>query len=806
MKARKSAHLKMMGTPIQIAVCTLLAGAQMAHAQVQKEADNALPEVTVTATKRATSLQKTPVAITVIGSSALDDAHVQTIQDAVSLVPSFSGTTQGDHGIISLTMRGVGNDSAKTEYADPEVAMFVDGVYAARPEGATALLFDMDSIEVLRGPQGTLWGRNATVGTVNIKTSKPILNDNSGSVEGGVGSFNRFGTRGAFNVSVSDTMALRFAYVHEEHDGYVSFQTPVQASLASQQSAYADSNGGSLTGFQPINYNLFVQGGPKYSAQNQSAARASLLWKLTPDMKLDLSYEKFMDRGTPQMSLMQTPRAGADFWSALIDTAPYMSRDTDTVRSRLEYQINRDMSLTYVGGYSHATGSATFDQDQGVRAPTSFTTGANFQEDRTNWLKYTSYSHELNLQSTGKKDVDWILGLYYGAEDNGIRFDIPIMNGTSQGTVSWQGSFIQPKETVQTSAIFGQATFNMGTDLHLTLGARYTADERENIGGRGHGWAYDASVPQIPISPGLDPSKPGSGFNDGCCNDAKYTNGKATYLGRVNYDLSNDHMVYASVATGYKSGGTGDGGEYYGPETLTNYEFGTKSSFAGGTIKLNTALYSSDFQGFQFSQAVQDANGVRSFKTKNADGAKVSGFEVELAAKLTPVDRIGVVFSTTNTKLGYLIGSSNDYALPTCPAGLGASNCLDVTGNELPHAPKAALQFQYSHTMNLAGGATLTPRISMHYESASWLSVFNGAGAGQPGSPTNDASGDKQDSYSRTDIGLRYVGAKNWYADFFIRNVEDARIKTSSGLDGSGAWLAQYMPPRTLGVNVGYEF
>ncbi len=806
MKARKPSHRKLMGTPIQIAICTLLAGANMAYAQAQKESDNTLPEVTVTATKRATSLQKTPVAVTVIGSSALDDAHVQTIQDAVTLVPSFSATTQGDHGIISMTMRGVGNDSAKTEYADPEVAMFVNGVYTARPEGATALLFDMDSIEVLRGPQGTLWGRNSTVGAVNIKTMRPLLNENSGSVEGGIGSFNRFGTRGAFNVPVSDTAALRFAFVHEEHDGYVNYQTPVRASLASQQTAYAASNGGSLTGFEPINYNLFVQGGPKYNAQNQSSARASLLWKIAPDMTLDVSYEKFLDRGTPQMSLMQTPRAGAEFWSALIDTAPYLSRDTDSVRGRLEYQITPDVSLTYVGGYSHSTGSGTFDQDLGVRAPTSFTTGATFQEDRTNWYKYTSYSHELNVQSTGKKDVDWILGLYYGAEDNGIRFDIPIMNGTSQGTVSWQGSFIQPKETVNTAAIFGQSTWNVSDDLHLTAGARYTSDERENVGGRGHGWAYDASVPARPIDPGLDPSKPGSGFSDGCCNDAKYSNGKATYLLRANYELSKDHMVYGSAATGYKSGGTGDGGEYYGPETLTSYEFGTKSSFAGGAIKLNTALYSLDFQGFQFSQAVTNPDGTRAFKTKNADGAKVSGFEAELAAKITPDDRVGVVLSLTSTKLGKLIGSSNDYALPTCPPGLGASNCLDVTGNQLPHAPEAALQFQYSHTMRLAGGATLTPRISVHYETASWLSVFNGAGAGQPGSPTNDAGGDRQDAYTRADIGMRYMGAKNWYADFFVRNVTDTRIKSGAGLDGSGAWTAQYLPPRTLGVNIGYEF
>ena len=110
---------------------------------------------------------------------------MQTIADVAHLVPSFQATTQGDHGVITMTLRGIGNDSAKTEYADPEIAIFVDGIYAPRAEGAAALLFDMESIEVLRGPQGTLWGRNSTVGAVNMQTAKPVLGDQFGNVEGG---------------------------------------------------------------------------------------------------------------------------------------------------------------------------------------------------------------------------------------------------------------------------------------------------------------------------------------------------------------------------------------------------------------------------------------------------------------------------------------------------------------------------------------------------------------------------------------------------------------------------------------------
>src|SRR6185369_8322253 len=131
----------------------------------------------------------------------------------------------------------------------------------------------------------------------------------------------------------------------------------------------------------------------------------------------------------PGMNLMQDPRPGENFWSALIDTAPALKRDVSTVRSRVDYSISPDLSLAYVAGYSRFTGSGTFDQDGGATVPTSFTTGGSYQEDRTNWSKYVNYSHELTLQSAGKHQLDWILGLYYAAEDNGIRFDIPIMNG-----------------------------------------------------------------------------------------------------------------------------------------------------------------------------------------------------------------------------------------------------------------------------------------------------------------------------------------------------------------------------------------
>jgi len=788
-----------LASPIHLAVLALLAGAAAAQAQTAtspaaaasaaKADTGELQQVTVTATKRTTTLQETPLAVTAIGANEIEKAHVNTIADIVHLAPSFQATTEGDHGVITMTMRGIGNDSAKTEYADPEVALFVDGIYAPRAEGAAALLFDMENIEILRGPQGTLWGRNSTVGAVNMQTAKADLSGNFGSVQAGLGSYDRWGARGAFNLALSDTFAIRAAFVHEQHDGYVDYQTPKLPSVADQQAAYAASNPGPTSKpFQPIDPNSFVQAGPKYNAQDQSAARLSFKWKPTRDITWNASYEKFLDRGTPNMNLMQDPRPGEKFWSALISVAPYLDRNVNTWRSRVDWNLSDYLNLNYTAGYSDFKGSGDFDQSGGATVPTSFSTGATVQEDRTNWSHYKNSSHEVQLQSRGTHAVDWILGAYYAAEDNGIRFDIPISNGTQQGNIGWQGSFVQPKETVQSEAVFGQATWNVTNDLHVTGGARFTWDDRKNEGGTNN--AVGPTSPNRPITPGETPAE--AGFTTYQHNDGHFTGNKATWLGRVNYDIAKDFMVYGSVSTGYKSGGLQDGGVHYGPETLTNYEVGSKNTLWGGKVTFNNSIYYEDFKDFQFSAPVTNADGSHSLATSNAKGATVYGAESELAARVTKDDLVQLSLAYTHTKLGFLMAGSNDYSLPVCPTD-PTIKCVNVTGNRLPHSPTGSMQLGYEHTFHFADGGRLAPRVNFHYESASYLSVFN-LGAG-----------DAQKAYSRTDLGLRYQSPKEWWIDAYVQNVEDAKVKTNAQ-NSFGAWQSQYMPPRTFGVNFGYDF
>ena len=768
-----------------------------------KKAKN-LDAISVTATKRETPLQKTPVAVTAISADTLDKERVMTVQDLTKLVPGLQGTSEGDHDVVTLTMRGIGNDSAKTEYADPEVATFVDGVYAPRAEAASGLLLDMDGVEALRGPQGTLWGRNSTAGAISFQTAKPDINGGfygNGQIE--AGNYNQVGSRAAINLPISSTFAMRVAVVHEQHDGYVDYQNPSSElpSVAQQKTNYLAS-GGSAASFQPINLNQFVQGGQKYDAQDQSAARVSALWQPSDTFKWNLSYEYFVDRGTPSLSLMQQPRAGQDFWSALITTAPYLDRTSKTVRSRMDWDISSDMELSYIAGYNRYSGSSDYDQDVGVAVPTSFTTGGVQQEDRTNYSNYTSYSSEVDLKSKGPQTIDWILGAYYEHEDNNIRFDIPILNGTDQGSINWQGSFIQPKETVESKALFGQATWHMSDSWRLTTGARWSHDNKDNDGGINWDWDGDPTVPQVPISPGVQPS-PANGFTAGQYNTASYSKSDITWLTRVDTDIGEHGLLYASVSTGYKSGGTQDGGALYKPETLTNYEIGTKFSFFGGHLTWNSAAYYEDFKNFQLSAPITYSNGAHGLGFSNVQGnTEVLGFESELALQQQD-DRLNLIFSAIpKKKLGTLLyAGSNDYAgFPACPAGapLGVSNCLNVTGNDLPHAPNFSLTAIYEHDFHLGNGGRLTPRLSAQYQSAQWLSWFN---LGAP---------DEQKAYVRGDASLRYSEpGDRWYVNLYVQNVSDDRIRTSAGsseVNGSLLYYSQYLPPRTYGVQFGFWF
>ncbi|MDQ2763747.1 MAG: TonB-dependent receptor, partial [Pseudomonadota bacterium] len=567
-------------------------------------------DIIVTATRRETTLQKTPLAVSAFSQANLDRQQVTNVTDLARFVPSLQFNQQGDQSAVLLTLRGIGNDTAFTEVADPEVAIYIDGIYSARAQGATVLFYDLERAEVLRGPQGTLFGRNATAGALSLITAKPNFNGLHGYVEAIGGDYNRVGTRGAINIPITDNLAARFAFVTEQHNGYADYQPAPNV--------------------PNVDRSAFITTGKKYYAQDQKSGRVSLLW--TPGrFTWNLSAEGFLDKGAPIISLLQTPRAGTKLFSTLSDTAPDTDRYSVAVRSDARYDISDHMQIEYIAGFTRLGGSTQADADFGALPPTGGfdpKTGlqlflGGFGENRTVKSRYDFQSHEVQLKSTGSNTIDYILGGYYSHEDNSIRFDVDQRDGYRDGTTrAFVGSFIQAKRTIDSLAGFGQLTYHVNDAVRLTGGLRYTHDRKADIGGR-NVTAFGCPAPGDPSCTanffGAYPDAtaaqllalfPNGNFSISN-NDVKGSWGKLTYLARADADLSQNSLGYASVSSGFKSGNIQDGGQTTNPETITNYEVGLKNRFFDRRLTLNVSAYYSDFRGYQVNQVItkRDANG-----------------------------------------------------------------------------------------------------------------------------------------------------------------------------------------------------
>ncbi|TRW17204.1 TonB-dependent receptor [Glacieibacterium frigidum] len=772
-------------------------------------------DIIVTATRRESSLQKTPIAISAFSQATLDRQQVRDITDLARFVPSLQFSQQGDQSAVVLTLRGIGNDSAYTEVADPEVAIYIDGVYSPRSQGASVLAYDLERIEVLRGPQGTLFGRNATVGALSFVSAKPNFDGVSGYVEAIAGDYQRFGARGALNLPLSDTLALRIGFATERNDGYADFQPAPNA-----------------PGIDPA---AFVTSGKKYYARDQSSARVSLLWKPSDRLTWNLSAEGFLDKGAPVIGLLQTPRPGTKRWSTLSDTAPDTDRYSVAVRSNIDYSITDGITATYIAGFSRIGGSTRTDADAGALPPTGGFDPADptkllflggFGENATIASRFDFMSHEFQLKSAGEQAFDWIAGVYYSHEKNYIRFDVDQRDGYRfGGTRAFVGSFIQANRQIDSLAGFGQLTWNVSDALRATGGLRYTHDKKEDIGGRNvTAFGCPATGPcnvnifgQFPNATAAELvallNAQGGAFSISN-NDVKGSWNKLSWLARVDADLAQDTLGYASVSTGFKGGNIQDGGETTDPETITNYEVGIKTRLFDRRLTLNLAAYYSDFKDYQVNQVrnTRDSAGnviASQIVTENAEGATAYGFEAEAVANFTDDDRLQLAATVQKTKLKTLITVDGRFD----DAG-NVANQRDLEGNELAHAPRFSATATYEHDFHLAGGGTITPRGTIHYETRSWLSFFNGDRTNRVvgGVPVNYGTDfDKQKSYSRSDFALRYTAPEDkWLLEAFVQNIEDGKIRTNASTFGptryAPVFLSNLQPPRTFGARARLNF
>ncbi|MES2322934.1 MAG: TonB-dependent receptor [Pseudomonadota bacterium] len=787
---KHSTKRKMVWTLAPFAILSAGGAFAQQSAPVQGESDQ-VERIVVTATKRATLLQDTPLAVTAFSQATLDNAGVVDLTSLQVMVPNLVVEQHGDSGGVHVFMRGVGSTN-HTEIGDPAVAFHVDGVYSPRPQGATVLMYDLDHVEVARGPQGTLSGRNATAGSVNLETAKPRFDKFGGNAQFIAGQYNRIGMSTAVNVPLSDTLAVRVAAISEKHDGYVDFQPRSNV----------------------------VSGQRKYMAGDQLGVRASAKWHPTDRFDALGAIEYYRDNGTGNVALMQRPRAGQPLYSALIDTPGALAQSNVSYRTRLNYRPTDAVELSYIGSASQLKRTNASDNDAGVLPGFK-------QEHRTEWSKFDNYTHELQFKSNDEKaPFQWLIGGFMIHEDNSIRFDIDIsqtavtpgvgpivVHPTLPGDTAWAMSFIQPNRTLDSKAVFGQATFALSDSFKLTGGMRHTREQKEDKGGRnwvcpnfgstvgtgghliGAGGPVNAQSCGSAYAPG---TWPGGGDNSAI----SPVDSATTFLARAEYMMSRDVNGYASVSTGFKSGGFGDGGRFFKPEFITNYELGLKSEWFNRALTFNVSAFAMKYKDMQVSSVERLQNGQQQVVTGNAARSSINGVETEFNWRIGRSDRLMGNANWLDATYGDFITCDSSYM--DCN-----TQSINLKGNKLRHAPTFSMTAAYEHDFAIGDGK-LTPRASVHYQTKSYISEFNTTpGPAQLAGSFADAR--EQKAYSTLDLALRYEAAgRKWLAEVFVMNATDEAVKTDANWVAAGTpgqtWVAFYNPPRTAGVRISAKF
>ncbi|MBT4519316.1 MAG: TonB-dependent receptor [Halieaceae bacterium] len=546
-----------------------------------------LEEVIVTAQKRSTTVQETPIAITAFTGEILANGVVTDAADLNGRVPNLHIAKGGSN--VEISIRGI-NSTNNVEAGDPAVAFHVDGIYLGRPIAAGAIFYDLERVEVLNGPQGTLYGRNATAGSINVITQKPAQ-EFEANLELNLGNYDRVHTQGMINVPITDQFQLRAAFFTDDRDGYydaVHFETG--ESLAEGDSA------------------------------DDEAFRLHGLYQPTENLSLLLSVDYLSKEGSPPY---QRDVPVDDVFTVETTASGYSDIEDKGIKFELNYDLDF-ATLTYMAASRETKYSAG-----GAAAGNSFLLGATLTVDNS----MEQVTHELRLASNGEGALQWIAGAYYFKEEQEIFFlldDALVIAPPPFPRLDL--TFDQPEVEAASTAIFGQIDYSFAESFRLSAGLRYTQDDKKRIGRSLVGFTEaDVVLSNVP-------------------NIADEEWDSTDWKLGLDWFVTEDSMLYFSVGTGYKAGGYFDGiaPNDYDEETVLSWEVGSKNQFLDNRLQLNLAAFYYDYEDFQVTQTeplVGLPAGAQGSVTRNAGEAEVYGAELSAQYLATAYDHFNLQFS-----------------------------------------------------------------------------------------------------------------------------------------------------------------
>jgi iron complex outermembrane recepter protein len=789
---------------------TALLGTGSALAQEALDTDDGLQEVIVTSQKRAQSLSDVAAAVTALTSDRLTTSQVSSVQDLQTLIPSVNFGS--DFNQAKIFIRGVGANTSTTGNSTA-VALHVDGAVVSRAEAQLTSLFDLERVEVLRGPQGTLYGRNATGGSINLITAKPTR-ELAGYARMTYGNYDAFNTEAALSGPVTDKLSARLAVRSENRDGF---------------------------GINPVT-------GQDVDDLNRRMARAQLQYDFTDAVSLLVSAELFrQDDSSGAVHYLRASFPGVARLAPLgtggyavkpRDLASEVQGGTDTdshsYTATLRVEATDSLSFTNIANYRSFKSSLFQDLDLSAVVESLQTNGqpTTVQERR---IDAEQYSNELQanwssqyINAVGglfyfherQRPIDNVgLGLRNGMQSNITKYlaaGVPLAEaydlcGYSPEGVTGGSTVIAPKRVCTKSdlgtdayAVFGQANVNLGlfaenlASLTVKLGGRYS---REDV---------DSANPSIVITAGgagavLHPTTAGT-YRERRFSDFTPEAG-------LTWEPSNDFLAYYTYAEGFKAGsGENASGSttIVDPETMTNHEAGIKTSFFDRRLSANLAVYHYKLEGAQLNKTI--AGGPTGYTTifQNAASTSADGVELELAARFSRALRLGGAVSYTDATFDdYLtldplnpvnIAGGTPYNPitnpdPTAFGAPGGGN-IQLAGNRVRNTPDWAwnMHAEYDLPFALPNDGFLTVMGDVSHKSRVFFSEYERG--------IESAAG-----YTMVDASLQYTGGDGHLrVQLWGKNLGDTDRASSTFALATGRLLGvTYLQPRMYGLTVGYS-
>ncbi|MFC3052140.1 TonB-dependent receptor [Kordiimonas pumila] len=611
----KRSHRNILAFTTGLSLITAMTPGVFAAATPEQRKEFVLEEILVTAQKRTQNINDVGIAITAFDGKTLKELRFTQPSDIASQTPNFSVANLATN-IPNFTIRGVGvNDYAINQ--GTSVGSYADQVYIASPAMMLFQMFDTERVEVLKGPQGTLYGRNTTGGAVLFNSKMPT-EEFEASLDTEYGNYGRYVLEGAVSGPISDTLLARVAFNVTKSDGY-------QENLVT---------------------------GNTHGGIDRQSWRVLLKWLPSADIDFLLNAHGGVDNSS--LNSVNVPGVGGNTASGgTIDTAngvPYRDNDSYGVSLIANWDMGQVM-LTSVSGFEKLDRFEYGDTD-GLEGDGLI--------DQILISDIEQFTQELRLASNGSGPTNWVAGLYYGRDKIIDSTDYPVTGAgfppaafglpSSYATLDVLGNRYTQIST--SKAIFGQIEWDFSDQWKLTAGLRYSAEDKE---------FNDVTTPWI-AEPGPGESGP---IDSGLMFPAAdYSADYSAVSGKIalDYNINDDAMVYASISKGFKSGGF-QGTLVFSPaniipfdeETVISYEAGSKVTLLEGRLQVNSALFFYDYQNLQAQGTLAGAAGgvTALFALQNIGDAEVKGFEIDVQA--LPVEGLNLALG-----VGYLDSKITD--------------------------------------------------------------------------------------------------------------------------------------------------